>query len=431
MGRRLISVRGLVGLLLVCTLLFCGGGLGLAAGSDDTNDQDFSRFLQDHEDDVNDLIESFGPKFSNDLAVAVLAGFAKIFILIYVIDFFLILITGWGLSILFAPTLQSFKRAAMWAGLCLAVNIVYGVINNSAIVIGGAAVGGGVVLFMLIFVVIAQMVITSWVYQLSSMTALFMNFVTGIVHTVLLVIVAVPILFYSGRTSFAEVLHEKVSTRMQERINEVDGELANEQRTRDDSDKAMSELRKSAEADERTIADLSDKLAERMKSDDYEFAALADLRTQGKLDDALTGYQAFATKFPNSPLKDAAAAAAVSVQKQRQDLAEEAAREAAEKKRLADEKEKALIDRMSKGTATLSDLRERLFGLSRDEVKLFLGPPDALASDRWGFAKKMVYDRSRGAVGLTVEFFEGRVRSVSYFYGSPEDTKTQQTNEQQ
>jgi hypothetical protein len=64
-------------------------------------------------------------------------------------------------------------------------------------------------------------------------------------------------------------------------------------------------------------------------------------------------------------------------------------------------------------------MRRVLIGKSRAEVSALFGPPTETASDRWGFAQRMIVNPlTNEKSGLAVYFNDGAVQSVDYYYGA-------------
>ncbi|PTY01520.1 hypothetical protein DB346_12265 [Verrucomicrobia bacterium LW23] len=156
------------------------------------------------------------------------------------------------------------------------------------------------------------------------------------------------------------------------------------------------------------------KLAEAQKADKIAFALIGKLLDEGKRAEALAAYKTFAATRTSE-------FATFAQQRVAELEAEDAERIAAAEKAKADaeraraEAEARFRSRLASGEATISEIRNKILGLSREEVVGVLGEPTERRADTF------IYNRIRLADPLTgdrkylgVRFHAGVVQTVIY-----------------
>jgi hypothetical protein len=386
----------------------------------------FANTVAEHQEELQSLFQSFGADSVQELILAGIGIYLKILIVATIFQFIVEGGIAKMFSAVFVPVFNNFQRAALWAGAQLGVRVVVLILLVLALIVTGATHNGFLGLILMIFVVLLwfgiALVVTAVIYQIGIGMALGLNLGCVIVVGVLLVGSFYPLQTLVFSPAWDAVVKEHLVVKIQaetanvlHQLQEAQNELAKEK-------KATQDLQDAIAAEEVKQVDLNKQIAARVLAPDYTFAALAHLRATGKLDDALAGYKDFPNKFPGSPYIPDAQNAVQDIEKQIADEAAEQKRRDDEAKLLAATKEKELHDHMAAGKATLSEIRNRILGLSRADVKGIFGDPDEDAADRWGYGKQMIIDPLTGQQhGLQVEFFQGVVRSVDYYYGAPRD----------
>jgi hypothetical protein len=143
------------------------------------------------------------------------------------------------------------------------------------------------------------------------------------------------------------------------------------------------------------------------------------LRAQGNWAETGKGLADFIARYPQDPHADAARGQLEAVNRALSaQLALEREQERQEAQTAAAAR-RTLLDDADAGRATLSEIRRALLGQTTAQVAALFGAPSETGADKWGYGKRMVVDPASGERrGLTVNFSEGIVQSVDYYYGA-------------
>jgi hypothetical protein len=430
-GERVVFFRAV---LTLCALFFClamaGSSLMAAATTNaapehptppSAGEQKFGDYLVAHQDDLAPFFTRHSDElFKASIPILVSVTTHLLFwtlVACWAIDVFL----GRGFSALFAPGLAKLKRAIVYATGQFAIGVLFSIIFSLMVIFGSdmpyidvaVPVLAGV-LFLTSFAVQVGWVI--YLYRANPVISAAFYLGVLLVHLLVGLIVAVPLLNGQASSTVTTFVDQKVTPELRSEIETTQQELKTAAAARDQVKTQTTDAQNRLTAAETEASDLQKKIDEKKNSPDYIFSQIAKLHARGDLAKAHDQFTDFLTKFPSGSYSDAAKTqldqvnTELAVQDAARKQADVDAAAAAAKARAE------LLDRAGKGQATLSDVRDALLGKTLDQVKELFGLPTAVASDRWGYRQRMIYDPLRGeSFGLTVNFSQGVVQGVDYY----------------
>jgi hypothetical protein len=164
--------------------------------------------------------------------------------------------------------------------------------------------------------------------------------------------------------------------------------------------------------------DLQKRIVASKDAPPVQYSRLVLLRAQDHLAEAGTGLAAFIARYPNDPLANAARGQLTAVNEA---LTAELALERQhdrEMQQAAAAARRHLLADAAAGHATLSEMRNALLGKTTAQVAALFGPPTEQGADKWGYGRRMILNPdNQQRYGLTVNFIEGIVQGVDYYYG--------------
>ncbi len=404
----------------ICLALFALFGSQAFAQTDKMSPDDFATFVADHQTELSKLVDGFGTEWVRNLTWAILIFFGKFLIISLIVSFILDVLIAKGFSMIIAPTLQSFQRALVWAGSRFIVYFIYA-FCIVAIFSAFAATKSGLLFFLLTIALILVTfglltVATSMIYQLSLGVAMAVTLSVTLLEMAMNYFVMIPLQRTYLTEGLQNVIRENFVVKVQFETERLAPQLKQAQADLDDANNAKSSLESSIDTDHKRAADFKILIEQRKKSDEFALARIAELRADGKLEEAQKEYKQFPNEFPKSPLLDVVATDLQEVTDELAQQAQQLAKQKAEDDAMKAEKEKELLAKMAHGMATLSDMRNRLLGMTRDQVKAYLGTPDGVESEEWGYSKKIIFDRAHNIhCGLAVVFMDNQVQTVDYY----------------
>jgi hypothetical protein len=140
------------------------------------------------------------------------------------------------------------------------------------------------------------------------------------------------------------------------------------------------------------------------------------LHARGELAPAHDQLAALLARFPTGPMTGLVQGQLIQVNSELAAQAQQRSQAEATRQRLAAQARADFLARAGQGKITLSEMRKTLLGKSRAEVTSLLGAPAEVASDRWGYGRRMIFNPlTNEKSGLAVYFAEGRVQGVDYY----------------
>ncbi|HSI86086.1 MAG: hypothetical protein ACAI35_14780 [Candidatus Methylacidiphilales bacterium] len=173
-------------------------------------------------------------------------------------------------------------------------------------------------------------------------------------------------------------------------------------------------IQKDKAATEKALAEKRAKLAEAQKADWISFSMIGPMVDEGKRAEAIAAYKEFAEKRTGDY--------AILARERANALEAEDASKKATAEKARQDAERAKVDAENRfqakvlaGEATVSEVRTRLLGLSREQVIALLGQPSERQADVFIYSRiRMIDPVSRERKTLAVRFQSGAVLNVSY-----------------
>lgn len=388
----------------------------------DASGQTFGQYLVAHQEDLKPFFSKNYDIFIKESLPVLTAMFIRIVFITYLIGWVVDILLSRGFATFFAPALAKIKRSLVYATGELVIGFLFTVVMSLI-----AVFGTGIPMFEVIMPVLAGILfLAAFIIQVGWVTYLYRTAIpisigfylaVLLVHILTGVIVAAPML--GGHASEASIafVDSSIVTKLKAEVDLTKQELKKAGDARDQAQQETQDVQAKLTAAQAEQADLQASIEQKKNSEAYLFSRIARVHAQGDLDKAHDQYAEFLAKFPSGALSSAA--------KTQLDLtnSEIAAREAKKKQDEADAAAAAaaartdLLARADQGKVTLSEMRQALLGKTLVEVKELFGLPHEIASDRWGYSKRMIYDPIKDQKwGLTVNFSQGIVQGVDYYY---------------
>lgn len=384
---------------------------------------DFSQFLADHQEELSPFFSKHTDEFFKE-AFPVLFGLAGwILVIILLVGWVIDVLMGRGFSGYFAPAFAKITRAVTFATGRLVLGAVMNVGMGLAIFLCSGFSSAVTFAFLIIaFFMLVSLVVQIWwvlyIYRANlAISALFYVAVV-LAHMMAGVMIAGPIISARVNSLATNFIDQNVVRKLQVDVTSAKQDLATATAARDAAkakvDDAQNQITQAQAEQEKIRQEIEDK----KKSEGYLFRQIVQMDAQGDLNSARDQLTDLIRKFPSGMLIEQAKARLAQVNA---DLADQEARRKqaeADAARARAQARAELLARAAKGQATLSDMRLALIGKNQADVVDLLGQPIETASDRWGYARKMIVDPlTNEKFGLTIVFFEGLVQGVDYYYG--------------
>jgi hypothetical protein len=383
-----------------------------------------SQYLADHQDELAPFFTRNSANLVSDAFHNVITIAGETMAIVLIATWILDLVLARSFSILIAPAYANMNRALIYASGRLVLNLILSAVLardlTSCLTLMGVSVTTLLVMVLLsVSALVVQVVWFYYVYRCSLPNATAFYLVLLVIHWVALLLI-VPI-FFSGQVdrSIRAYVDQSIAPRLHLEAEAARHETEAVSGPRDAVKNQVGALTarvSAAQAEEQT---LQKEIDDQKNSAGYAFGGLVKIRAQGNLAEAHTEFTAFLQRFPNGPIALAARGQLSEIDKALAAQAEMKRQQAADAARVAAQARANLLARAAAGQATLSEVRLFLLGKTRAEVNALFGAPTETGSDRWGYAQRMIFnpldDSHRG---LTVNFSEGLVQGVDYYYGS-------------
>lgn len=385
--------------------------------------EDFGKYLIDHQDDL-------APVFQKNADALFKQGLPKILQVIGII-LLLNIIVGWvfdigfgyGFSHLFA---RSVKAKVMKA-------LVYA--TGGLVIFVGLSVIAGLIAFLaslaspfLVLVVIALLLLADMVVQTIWVMYVYRTnlIVSGLFYIWVLLAHVIAGALFSGPMAESRVtsmitqfVDQNVTVELKSATAEAKQDEMKSEAARDaaqaDVNAAQGRLDQAASQAEA----LRQEIDARKNSDVMVYGRVCRTHAQGDLIAARDQLNAFLAQFPSGSLTDAAKAQLAMVESELAAQAAQKKQEEADAAQAVAQAQADFLARALKDGVTLSEARQMTLGKTRDEVTSLFGVPTETGSDQWGYGQVITVDPMTGDKhGLTVNFSEGIVQGVDYYYGS-------------
>jgi len=343
-----------------------------------------------------------------------------------------ILVAGWvidlllsrGFSILVAPAYANLNRALAYASGRLTLNVILTIVLALDLTSCLTLMGPGTTTFLVFLLLslsafVVQVVWFSKVYRCTLPNAVSFYLILLVLHTVVLGLLT-P-LFFSGEIDrgVKAYVNECLEPRLQREADAARQAAAGSVGPRDTARRQVADLEARISAARAGQVTLQKAIEDQKNSAAFAFSGLVKLRAQGDLAGARAKFEVFLRRFPNDPLAQSARGQIGEIDRALAAQAEMKRQQEADAARMAAQARANLLARAAAGQATLSEMRLALIGKTPPEVHSLFGAPSETASDRWGYAQKMIFDPITNTHrGLSVIFSDGLVQGVDYYYGS-------------
>lgn len=412
-------------LMAVCIPLLADGTTPSTAQAPPpaSNSEDFGQYLADHEEDLSPFFTKHNDELTREGVPLVMLLIGRIVILT--------LIAGWVVDVLlsrcfsafFAPAYAKLKRAVLYASVRLAISLACMLLVGFLIFLTlgvSHLIVVSLILVILLFLIAlgGQVWWVAYLYRMGWIPAGVFYLALIAVHSVIAVVVSAPIIGTGAPQLWLGFMDRNITSKLQDEIVTTKHELADVSHARDEVKGQVEDTQNRLAQAVTRQQDLQKEIEEKKNSETYIFSQIAKVRASGNWIAARDQLTDFIAKFPNGTLIDSAKTQLTQVN------ADLATQEAQKKQAEADAATAAaqaradLLSRASKGQVTLSEMRQALIGKTPAQVSELFGPPVETNSNRWGYGQKMILNPLTGEkFGLTVNFAEGAVQGVDYYYG--------------
>jgi hypothetical protein len=406
-------------------LFFALGAVLLAADMTGVfgDPSDTASYLAQHQADLAPFFNQNGPAVIQDALPFVVDVVGHLMLVTSLVACLLDVLLAWLFSTIAAPAYAKVTRALVYATGRLALALALTILLSFATLLAAHAGVEWLVLLAVVLLAMAAAVIqifwVIWLYRASVRAAVLFYIVLVLVHLIVGAIL-VPV-FYSHQIdrAMAYFIDKSITPRLRVEALQARQDNAALLAARDSEQAKVAVLQAQLAQDKTDEANLRQAIENGKNLPAFAFSRLVLLRAQGHLSEAATGFAAFVASHPHDPEADAARGQLAQLnQEVSEQLAAQRQEQAATAR--ADAQARArLLERAASGQATLSDMRAALLGKTPAQVYAFFGEPSERGADRWGYAKRMVLDQQANVTrGLTVNFADGLVQGVDYYYGS-------------
>lgn len=386
------------------------------------SDSDFATFLAQHQSELStffsahatDIVRSGLPILvsiaGRILLTSALAG--------WLIDIFL----AWGYATIFAPAYAKFTRALIYACGRLVLALMLTVVLMFAAMVGINA-GAGLPALIIVAVltvpaVFAQVYWVAYIYRTGAKPSLLFYVALLAVHALIVTILVPTVFAKEVDATVTDYINQGVVPCLRTEADKQHRQADILAAKRDATQAKVTALQAKIAQDADEQKNLAGQIEAQKNAPAVIYSRLVLLHAQGKLLEAAKGLSAFIVKYPGDPHVEPARG---QLEEVNQALAAQA-----EARRLqqASDAQAALVARhrllqdAAAGQATLSEMRDALLGKTTQQVVALFGAPSETGADKWGYGRRMIYDPdTKSRRGLTVNFAEGVVQGVDYYYG--------------
>jgi hypothetical protein len=424
-------IRVAIWSVLLLLLISMGSSLladpakGPAAPSEPAFKEDFGQYLVDHESDL-------APFFDRNAEDLIRQAMPMVLGLVAWIEMFA-LIVGWGVDVLlargftpfFAPAYTKFSRAMIYATGRLILNlIVVGLFALTVFICTRFLHAGIIILCVAIILGLASMVLqvawlTYWFRMRIGNSVIFYVIILG-AQMLTFALVSAPVIVGKPTALAYRFVNETMTPELQMEVNSTKQDLADVNKATDATKEKLDQLKAKIAEDQAETEKLNKEIEDKKNSEAFLFQKIVRIEAQGDLATAHDQFTAMLAKYPSGTMSDSVKThltqieAAMATQAAQKKQAEADALAAAAAAR-AD-----LLARAGRGEVTLSEMRLALVGKTQVEVSGLFGQPTETGANKWGYAQQMIFDPvEKVKHGLTVNFTDGTVQGVDYYYGGP------------
>lgn len=385
--------------------------------------EDFGHYVVDHQDDLSPYFDNHTSELASMVLPVIVGLLGKIVVLTLIVCWFVDVFLIRCFSAYFAPFYARLKRSMLYASIQAVINLVAAVLLILLVFAMFSSPNFLVVfvaLILLLFLLVmgAQIWWVSYLYRMGVVPSAVYNLSLIAVHWVAILLVATPVVGHAPR-EWIGFMDQGLVPKMKTDIETSRQQLAEVTHKRDEIKAQVTDTQNRLNQAMMQQQQLQKLIETKKNSEVYLFSQIAKTRAKGDLTAARDQYNDFIAKFPSGGLVDTAKAELATIN------ADIATQDAQKKKNEADAAAAAakaradLLARANQGKVTLSEMREVLIGKTTAQVSDLLGPPAAIASNRWGYDKQMIENPLTGEkYGLAVKFDQGLVQGVDYYYGN-------------
>ena len=386
--------------------------------------QDFGQYLAAHQDEIGPFFSQNSGEFIAAFVVPLLEWLGRITFASLLIAWTVDVVLSYGFAALFAPNLKKLPRSVIYATGRLIIGLAVPIALGIAIIFVAGAGQVGLILFgvMALFALIGialQVVWIRYTYRTDLVISLLFYLTLLVMHGFVGLAITLPAISAHVGDPTIAFIDNTITPKLKSETDAARQQLAQVTPDRDRAAAAVAEVQDEIDQAKSEQAEVAKQIDEARNSEVYLFSQIVKVHARGDLASAREQFTEFLNRFPNGAMTGLAKGQLVQIDSElaeqeadRKTAAEQAQREAQQAK--AD-----LLARAGKGEVTLSEMRRVLIGKSRAEVSALFGPPTETASDRWGFAQRMIVNPlTNEKSGLAVYFNDGAVQSVDYYYGA-------------
>jgi hypothetical protein len=404
---------------------FVLSAVSLVADATDTpgSPSDAASYLAQHQADLAPFFNQNGPVLIKDALPLFVDVTGHIMLFTSLVACLLDVLLAWIFSTIAAPAYAKVTRALVYAtgrlALALALTILLSVATLLTAHEGIEWLVLLVVGLLAMLAVVIQIFWVIWLYRTSARDAVLFYIVLLLVHLILGAIL-IPV-FFSNLVdgSVAHFVDDSITPQLRLDAITARHDIAGILARRDAEQAKVAALQAQLAQDKTDEANLQQAIRNGKSLPAFAFSRLVLMRAQGNLTQAATGFAAFIASHPHDPETNAARGQLAEINQEVSVQLAAQRQEQAMTARANAQAQARLLAKAAVGQATLSEMRAALLGKTPAQVYAIFGEPSERGADRWGYAKRMLIDpQSSQARGLTIDFSDGLVQGVDYYYGS-------------
>ena len=422
LSRRFFSGWGPIFFAILLLLLPGAGPLSAATATAPAAPEDFGQYLSDHQADLAPFFDKNEDAVAKDASPLIISLVGKVLVLTMLLGWAVDLGLSRAFAALFAPAYGKMFRSVIYATGRFVLSLVLSVLVTLIFILAVQAAGIAGALLLLVLLLLASLLVQAvWVkylYRTNIVISVAFYVAVLVAHAVIGLVVGPVIFGTQSSTLVAAFINQDITPKMQKEADAIGRQAAAAVAARDAIQTKLTDAKDRLTAAQKETDSLHQQIEDKKNSEDYVFSQIVKARARGDLAGAKDQFNQFLTRFPSGARLDEA-------KKQIADIDQALAVQAAERQQAeavaaqqAAQFQADLLARAAKGQVTLSEMRQYLIGKSTADVKKLLGAPYEIGSDQWGYSQKMIVNPLNGEHhGLTVNFSDGAVQGVDYYYG--------------
>jgi hypothetical protein len=413
---------------LIGFLVFLGTACNLARGdvspASPVPAENFGQYLMSHQAELGPFFSENGTDFFARAVPFFLELAAEILFLSYLIGWGVDVLLGRGFAVLFAPTLNNFQRAFVYASGRVVIGILSAFAFSVVVVFGANSPNFQTYLgvAILLLIIVGGGIQVGWIHYLyrpDPKIGVLFYLTLIVVHGFITLAISSPLVGAPAGRSVQAFVDQAVTPKLENATAKTRADLISLAPAHQAAANAAAEMNDRIDQSKDEQAEVQKQIAQARNSQAYLFSQIVKIHARGDLTAARDQLASFLARFPHGPVAGLARGQLVQVTSEMNSQQAEQRQAQAAKASAAAQDRANLLARASKGQVTLSEMRRVLLGKSPDEVSALLGSPTEIASDRWGFSRQMILNPlTEEKSGLAVYFNEGAVQSVDYYYGN-------------